>query len=222
MGRVGSVSVRKALHQKGVMAHHVHHLFCSNGEPGFGGPRWDELSTNVLDLTKTIKIITLIRDPVYRSLSSWLIQKKVPEMESWSLEQARQIFLREQRLKYTLSWFDKELSVLLGLDSLALLRSKPLKHKKHYRFVRDQYDVLVLRTSHLDKKAPVLSDFVGRNIEMVRHNVSANRPGFADQYSRLVEGISFSEELVKEVYSSKLVKAAFTDHEINEMESNWI
>jgi len=28
--------------------------------------------------------------------------------------------------------------------------------------------------------------------------------------------------LVKEVYSSKLVKAAFTDHEINEMESNWI
>jgi hypothetical protein len=223
MGRVGSVTTRKALSRKGVQALHVHHLFTpeGRGEPGFGGPRLAEVE-RWLDRSRQVKVVSLIRDPMYRSISSWLIQKKPEEMCLWSLEKARKLFLQENRLKYTLKWSDNELSRLLNMDVLAFLGSTSFRRIGHHRFHHGGYDVLIMRTDKLDNKSAPLSQIVGRTVEIKRENVSANRPRFAEEYARIVEGLVFSKDFVDEVYNSKLVLSSFTRDHIEEMKENWL
>lgn len=221
MGRVGSVAVRKALQRRNIESFHVHYLFYKNGEPGFGGPRWNE-AERMLDKTRPIKVITLIRDPMYRSISSWALQKKAVDLAGMSIEQARRSFLAENRMWYTLKWFDNELSKLVGLSFLGYLNSTSFRLKKWDLSVHKNVEVLALRTSHLDYRSAEISQFVRMPVQVERQNVSMDRPGFAEEYERILSGLKFSKDFVEEVYSSSLVKSSFNENEIAEMKENWL
>jgi hypothetical protein len=183
-----------------------------------GGDRWT--------------VITLIRDPVARNVSSFFqnlflffgydwagqLLSKSPDTVVADLERlflgsyARERWWALGKDANPLTWFDDELRTVFGVDVLAEPFPTDIGFKIHEG---PRARVLLIRLEDLDRCAPeAIQAFLGlRAFEPQRRNVASGKP-YASLYRRFVESIDLPTEYVDRLYGSRVARHFYTEREL--------
>jgi len=189
MSEVGSSTVSASLHSVGTKNIHVHFI----GEQWAEAAQYHrrrgggELPQNLylgrvlrywLKLrVAPVKVITLVRDPVARKISSaFQLRRYNPGLSSDDVEAAKQ-WLREnidfdERPPYESAWFDREIKTVFDVD----VYDYPFNPEKGYtRIQTSRVDLLILRLEDLSALIPTaVSDFVDAPLTVKRDNVRSD------------------------------------------------
>lgn len=179
----------------------------------------------------SLKVVTLVRDPVARNLSGLF---EVLDLElDYGLEEKLRTRGREETLrevselffeKYPghdvpLTFFDTELRRSLGVD----VYETPFPKEQGYQiYRRGNIEVLLLRMEDLqDRAVEAFNRFLGiTNFRLVNSNVGA-RKGYADAYRGLLESIRLPAAYLDKMYDSKYATHFYTPGEIEAFRGKW-
>jgi len=230
MSKVGSSTVSTSLRNAGVGNLHVH----------FIGEHWskaaehhrergDELPQNLyrgwalrywLRLRRTqVKVITLVRDPVARKLSSaFQLRRYNPDLSLDDASAAKQ-WLQENvdfngSPPYESVWFDREIKAVFDID----VYDHSFDPEKGYtRIQTPRADILVLRLEDLDDLIPsVVSDFVDAPLTVERANTRSD-----DTYQTIKRTFALPTSTLERVYSQRMVQHFYADREIEAFIDSW-
>lgn len=235
LGKVGSSTIYDTLKSviPHVDIHHIHFLsddylnkILTNSNSYFH--KHVELGRSVLDHisknpNKRIKIITLVRDPVQRQISSLFQVWKGKFGERDLNEVAINEMVNDVKStmgKYQLEWFDKEFNAFTGID----IYDHKIDQKRNYlRFQENGFDVLVLKLEHLNTSfRPAFKDLLNTDIDELSHaNLSKNKVSY-NRHKELERKIRFEEHELDEVYSSKYARHFYSSVELSAFKDRWL
>ncbi len=184
--------------------------------------------------TGDLKIITLLRDPVARSISAFFhfMEYTFPEFEmERKLEELSTEALVEALMPYfwkrfqwdrhrPRDWFTQELQGVLGFDVLA----HPYPRERDYAVLRQPgLEVLVIKLEHLTRCAePALREFLGLP-EVPLHNTNeATGRSYYAAYQAFQNAVKIPADLLDETYGSPYVRHFYSDAEIAGFRSRWL
>jgi hypothetical protein len=230
MSKVGSSTVSTSLRNAGIRNLHVH----------FVGEHWsksaqhhrergDELPQNLYRgwvlrhwlrvRTTQVKVITLVRDPVARKLSSaFQLRRYNPDLSVDDASAAKR-WLREnidfdESPPYESVWFDREIKAVFDID----VYKYPFDPEKGYtRIQTPQADILVLRLEDLDALIPsAVSDFVGAQLTVERTNTRSD-----DTYQTIKRTFTLPPSTLEQIYSQRMTQHFYSDREIEAFIDSW-
>lgn len=218
-GKVGSTEVVDALLREGLSVVHTHHM-CF---------RPDEVTeTAVLKRAEDFfkkqikaegcKIITLVREPIARALSSFMRRFTSNMYLSHHIDSGRS--LAANAVEYIVDaldtnfefiWFDKELKEMTGID----IYQYPFDKEKGYARIKEgNIDILAMTAEKLDENAEVIGEFVGKHdIKLKRVNI-----GNEKHYKYIYEGLRKDIRLPARVIESQYKNNPLLDHFYTEEE----
>jgi hypothetical protein len=178
----------------------------------------------------TLKIISLVRDPVSRNLSSFFanLDMYIPdcaarfERRAIDVEEIRERYLNDfHEHSYPLEWFDREVQSTFGIDVFSqddLLA----RERTAFLYRRDHVDLLVLRVEDLDTVAvPALQKFLGlRSVTLEKAN-EARHKDYDDVYRMVKDRFWLPGDYLERMYTSKLATRFYTESEIHAFRSKW-
>lgn len=248
MGKVGSSTLTRALKSScdDLMVHQVHTLTDSGTarlESIFrrswpdGNPRhlWvSEFIRQQLDARSSHrpwKVITLVRDPIARNISSFF---EIAQLEfdcdlsslidtgdeEYVSAQVRHLFLNlfDQHDR-PLEWFNRELRPIFGFDVF----SRPFPHRTGWaRYEEPEVDLLVLRLEDLDRMvAPALKTFLGLSeLRLTAANTTSSKRS-APVYGAFLRYARLPEWYIDHMYSSDYAQHFYTDAERDAFAARW-
>ncbi len=240
MGKVGSSSVRDALQAtEGVRVFQTHWCTEENLSHRAGvvherkrvsnryGDRTQAgimLRERLIETNAASKIVTLVRDPMARNVSSYFQHLD----EIWGLRRAHKRVGMDKLLAgfidvfehdEPLTWFQTEIHATIGLNLLA----EPFDRDRRWSLLDSgPWSTLVLRTDLPDHgKCDALAALLGRPVSMTpRANVGRDKK-YADQYKAFKQRLRVPESLVSRLYDSDVTRHFFRDDEIAKMRAAW-
>ena len=250
MGRVGSMSVFSAIrtaHQDislNIPIYHNHYI--SNYEKIFERARQDleypdlaiedinqidsivrEELISQMETAQPLKIISLVRDPVARNISTFFyaLPQFIPhwkEKETQQLLSAGElnaIFESKRHFIQTaLNWFDEQIKDAVGLDVYAV----PFDKTRGWQIYKQGLiELLVLRMEDLQRTGEdALRKFLNLpHLKMVKVNTGEEREAY-ELYRRFLTH-PVSQEYLEMTYSAKLARHFYTDKEIKRFVHRW-
>ena len=230
MGHVASVAVYETLKalDLGVGVYHKHRLV--NAVLDHPGPSWQRQLRRHLDDPQPgapWHVVTLVRDPVARNLSSFFhnLGKTTypayrPEFErgiNLTAEELRAHFVAhaDYEIDFAENWFDHEICHLFDVDVF----SESFPHDAGFSVITgDRARVLVLRMEALAQSLPIaIEAFLGiPDVQLL----SANR-NRSETYRGFLEQATLPEDYVDRVYSSKLARHFYTPDELASFKVRW-
>ena len=180
--------------------------------------------------TRRLKIITLVRDPISRLVSSLY---EVPELmdadvktDSGTIDPVKSIEFLERRLaepgglEYEYTWFDKELKSVFGIDVFA----DPFPKEQGWRTINDnEVEVLMMRLEDLSRVGPrVIADFLDLQgpLDLISGRVRSHSVSGAS-YADVRQSLSISRHVTEQVYGSEFVRHFYSDDMIDEFMDRW-
>ncbi len=231
MGKVGSAGVYLSLQRRKPYAAVFHVHFLSKNWLQDRLPKEHEsfhsnisLGNDILkhirkNPNKRIKIITLVREPVIRSISdlfqNWKhLYDDIQEVDNETLQE----HVETTNYEYALEWFDSEFNEYLDLDVYSL----PFDREKGYEIYNlDKCDILCMKLEALNKVGnQAMQEFLGEEFKLTSSNISSQKPT-KDQYSYLKDHVKISIDKLNEVYGSKFVQHFYTSEEIADFKKRW-
>lgn len=251
MGKVGSSSIVKSLKDSNVIndVYHIHDLNDDTLKRDeeiykrqFGVTRlfpyhlWQaQFVKRILNRekgSKIWKIVSLVRDPVARNISTFFQTLRLEHSIGYHedpeglvperLNELFRVFLEDvENHDYPLKWFDAELNANFGVDVYA----KEFIPHEGYQIYKDNAErvhVLVMRLEDLDRIGHIaLSEFVGNNkIILCRKNVGATK-AYKKSYQHFLDEIKLPISYVEEMYSSRYMKHFYAEQEICKLRQRW-
>ncbi|MBD3338141.1 MAG: hypothetical protein GF353_03470 [Candidatus Lokiarchaeota archaeon] len=249
MGKVGSSTLQNSLNAINLnrTIHHVHTLTKENLD------NLDKVLKNSFHLTKSIPghyvrgrcllkqinadpgkkwtIITLVRDPIARNISSFFqdINHRFPEFnypqkvktlnQDELVSELIKLYLEKHDHEKPLWWFDKELKQTFGID----VYSTPFPKVKGYKIYGGQRaEVLLIRLENLSQcKNKAFKEFLNiDNFELINVNL-AEQKDYSEIYDKFKSSICFPKSYIETFYNSKFVKHLYTQKEIRDFELKW-
>ena len=232
MGKVASSSVAAAIEGAGLLCHDIHTLnsdyikgvakkYLDHGE---FPPRhicvsmaWRE--RDILNIRKCL-YISLVRDPIARNLSAFFENHKafLEGCNFSDLPSARKVldnFINSYPHQLPSRWFDREYRTYLGID---VYKSD---FDKSALFMAT--DGLIIFRVDLDdrKKSEVLSNALGRNLKIGRHN-DGSRKVYADLYKAVSKLARFTPDFVDDMYGTPFVQHFWSADELRSLKSFWL
>lgn len=231
MGKVGSTTVYNTLKKKKPYADIFHAHFLSQNWLEVILPKRNRLfhrnikiGKNILSFIKNnpqkkIKVITLVREPVIRSLSDLFQNWKTTfeDIENVDIKEL-QSHIEKVNYDYTLNWFDTEFFEYLNID----IYKQGFNTQKGYEIYSfDNLEILCLKLESLNKIGRVaFNEFLGEDIVLDTANKSSDKKG-KEQYEHLKQVISINKEILSELYTSKYVTHFYSPTEINSFIKKW-
>ncbi len=247
MGKVGSTSITRMLKQSSVKNPVFHlHWFSDQGlsraekiKQSSHDPRFSlhlkrcKLLRSKFDsgAINKLKVITLVRDPIAREISSFF--QNLELTNTHLIDQQNQlktdvaVKLIEKKITcnlldihYCLNWFDQEFNPALCLN----IYDYPFNQQKGYSIISmDNIDVLVLKLEKLDScYGQALEEFL--DIQLSGPSIKANR-GDQKKYSHEREMIKkylqLSPEACQNIYSTRFVKHFYSQDERDTFIARW-
>jgi hypothetical protein len=186
-----------------------------------------------IDKTKDAqwKIITLVREPVIRDISSLFenLELLYPDLidENGDMKKSDAIEFLQKRLmnydestSYTCKWFDREIKSVFSIDVYAY----PFNHHDGFTIIHDKgVEVLVLRLEDLDKSFNnALIKFLDLEspIKMLKSNVGENKK-YAVAYRHVLENITLPKSVCAKIYSSKYARHFYSENMRNQFIQKW-
>ena len=178
-----------------------------------------------------LKVITLVRDPVAKNVSSFFqnleylfgfsVHKQVRKNGIESiLKDLDSLFLEKfTRHDIPLRWFDSEVKTVFNIDVFAT----PFMIEKGYQIYESECaDVLLLKLEVLDKVLEeAFSQFLGiKRFKLKAENVGDDKK-YAQVYKSFKKAISLPEDYLDKMYSSKYARHFYSDEEIASFRSKW-
>lgn len=237
MGKVGSSSIAKALEaQPYLEVYQIHQLNADNiahstahhVSKGLKVPKHLAVSRHVIDNILTghrpVSLITLVRDPVARNISSFfqnLYLHGVKErVNSRPPEELIETFYTSYNHEIPLKWFDVQVKEPLGIDVF----TQPFPMEMGFlRIKTDKLDMLILRSETPDpRKQAALQDFLGlKDLDMATENVSSNKKQYGRAFKAFLDQVCFPADYVSKMYQSKYAAHFYTALERDLLAAKW-
>ena len=178
------------------------------------------------------KVITLVRDPIARNISSFFgdlntrhfYLDPLTMLNSDDVEDATGVlinaFIKNHDHLKPLNWFDMELNKVLRMD----IYSKPFDKEKGFEiYENDSCSALVIKLERLNQCAKqafsqflLLSDF-----QLISKNIS-NDKNYGKLYRTVSQSIKIPNDYIDVMYNSKLVQHVYTENEIIQFKNKWL
>jgi len=235
MAKVGSSAVVEALHARGLPVFHVHrmnreHLERMRAERAALGwfippvPPHDRLGLRLRDGVvargRPAKVITLVRDPIARNLSSYFehldaIWNRPAAYASVPIDELHRGFVERFRHDEPLTWFDDELRAVFGIDVYA----HPFPASGHLRVE----DLLIVK-SELDDaaKCVAIGDFLGiRDLSLHAVNVT-ERKAKGEVYRQFISTLRLAPAYVEHMLDARYTRHFYNDAEREAMRRRYL
>lgn len=183
-----------------------------------------------LETGETWKVVTLVRDPVARNLSSFfqvlhsqyadLYQDLRLDPSSDSLiPRLIDAFFTRFPHEEPLRWFDNELNAVLGFDTY---HEEFPRHRGYAIHRTGLVDVLTLRVEDLDRcAADAFNEFLEMDgFELLRANEGEDKL-YGEAYKRVSKVIEFPNEYLDQMYTSRYVTHFYSAEEIAGFRGRW-
>ena len=222
MGKVGSTSIARALGSvKGIS------VFTSHFMNDDAHPRSRVLYKHLIEPKKPLKIISLVRDPMSKNVSSFFqnYEKNTGRPYSpsdLSLEALSDLFFnRYQHHRSPLTWFDDYIKRYTNIDVYS--QQFPVAAKA-YTLNRDNVDLLVMRCDLADEqKARQIERFLGlvpNSFAVTSQNVG-DRKDYSETYKAFKAHIQLPDDYLEEMAQSQYFQHFYTDNEIDRAIIKW-
>lgn len=177
------------------------------------------------------RVITGTREPISHAVSQFfqMVDRRYPEVfdeagrirEEKALDHLKEkVRSFDERTNFVCTWFDRELKSVFGVD----LYEEPFDHEAGYRIVeRSEVKVLAYRLEDLSGCfAEAMQEFfeLEAPLEPVRANVSEDKD-YHMAYKRIKQQLSFDEEVLARIYSSRYVQHFYEEEMIERFKQRW-
>ena len=166
------------------------------------------------------RVIALTRDPVARRLSSVFQGPDRARVDLGDVEALRRhVAERVERMAAGgggFAWFEDELGATFGVDPAAGFDAEA----GFGRLAGRGADVIVLKMEALDRLAPVISEFVGRDLALRRRN-ERGATEHAERYRAARDGLRFPAATLTALYDHPLARAFYTEAERRAFRDRW-
>lgn len=243
MGKVASQSVARSLDVNGVFNYQLHHLSSpamAQAEQVYGD-NWDPRRGGATHLWRSQwvrrqiarhpqdrwKIITIVRDPVARNVSSFfqvadiqlgLDLSRVSPIEA--ADQLGHVFLHRYRdHDVPLRWLDEELRAVFDVD----VYSCPFSRTQGFaRYSSERADVLLLRYDDLTEVFDLaVSEFLAVPATLAVTVNTAATKSYADVYAATKHELVLPADYLNRMYDSSYARHFWDSPEIAAMRSRW-
>ncbi|WP_167714334.1 putative capsular polysaccharide synthesis family protein [Vibrio breoganii] len=216
MGKVGSTSLEMNLKN----SLHFHSLY--NNSPCF--PHFQQKNNTIvkklyatlnlflirllIKRRKTIKIITLVRDPMHRDISMffqdlpfwvsrYILSDKV-DTRGEGFDFLSDAFHTSYDIDYGLKWFDKELKRFSGFDVY--------DHEFNVDgdiIKVDKFEILILKMESMNDHRELINKFLGEEADLVSTN-RGEKKWYGPVYKNFKDNVILDSGYIEKVTSSKL------------------
>lgn len=171
----------------------------------------------------SLNIISTIREPIGRNVSEFfqLYDKYTDskyEKSLLTLEQLKELFITNVDHDIPLTWFDKNIKDLFGIDVYA----SPFPSSGHISFSRKNINLLIMRFDLDDSiKQELIRDFINfPEYKLKRENVSSNKI-YYKTYKEFTNKVKLPENYIEKMCNSKYTRHFFPENEINTIKEKW-
>ena len=180
MGKVGSTTLRASMDNIGIKSYHVHSF---------------RYLSSYIPNANQIKIITLVREPVSRTLSAIFQNPADFPNYDMSFDSIISRHLMEGRLLF--DWFDHELKEYFGIDIYA----HPFDKEKGYSIIKQgNVEVLAMKLEKLNSLEQVISEFIGApQFKLINANIG-NDKHYKYLYKNVKDAIIIPREIFDMYY----------------------
>lgn len=237
MGKVGSTSVASSFptpgHRVAVQTHHLHRPrieVAKQWSRDRGLPvrahffHADAVARRVVDKGRPFKLITLVREPVGRSVSNFFHNFErfvgVPLAESThSVEELTEILVEHEKQLDESRWFQREFEPALGVD----LYDHPFPHADGTQVVPSRGgEVLVLRLETPDAvKEAAIAAFLGESdFTLATANVGADKD-YGEGYKAFRASAALPADFLDRKLSSVYARHFYSEAERDDIHRRW-
>lgn len=230
MAKVGSSAVVGALTGSRLPVFHVHRMNAGHLEQlrarraALGWrippiPAHDrlglELYHRVIAPRRAARVITLVRNPIARNLSSYFehldfIWNTANAHEAVPLDELCAGFFERYTHEEPLTWFDDELQPVLGVDVYA----EPFPAAGHVTVRGGPFDVLVLKSEAADEvKRAALSEHLGVDVAPLRRTNTTEETAKGKVYREFVRRVRLTPAYVDELLNARYTRLFYSDSE---------
>jgi hypothetical protein len=238
MAKVGSSSVVAALQATRLPVFHVHRMDAGHLRkmrehrralewliPPV--PAHDDLGLRLreelIDRAGRAAIVTLVREPIARNISSYfehldIIWNRPNAHESVSLELLLEGFRRRYTHEEPLTWFDDEMLPVTGIDVYA----HPFPASGHLVVRREKIDLLMMKSELPDgTKAETLSQFLGmRGLALAPANrTSVKTKGLV--YRQFLDALQLDDAYVEQMLENRFARHFYTSAELDSLKRRY-
>ena len=238
MGKVASSTVADSLVRTGRFpVFQIHSLNPDNIDQmlnerrakGWCLPQVGDLNSNFFDRFikpgYSVKIITLVREPISRNISAYfqnldVIWQTTNAHEKIGLDGLIKGFLDRYPHSEPLTWFDKEFRIVLGID----IYEYKFDHNLNYlQIKKDPYEILVLKCDMDDAmKENIIEKFLGlKDFSLVPQNISAQK-SYSVVYQNFVNEIRLPKSYIDQMLDSKYAQHFFSPEEVYNLRHKWL
>lgn len=219
MGKVGSSSVYRSLtgQYAGVVGHS--HVFCA----GHHRPLVRRLYEHVMIKSQPLKVISLTREPVGRNVSAFFQNFErftgVPFIQSeFSIEELRDIFLKNYDHEIPLTWFDNNILSNFGIDVF----STPFPVNGIGRYQNRNVELLVMRLGITDEeKIAAIQEFLELDrFELININLGAKK-FYSQAYRDFAGSIKLPLDYLDQMYSSNYFRHFYSEDRRRALIERW-
>lgn len=247
-GKVGSSSIAGSLTALGIRNIHIHYFHpWMNGISPCDSRGYLDKIHQIMKEKKKIKIITLVRDPLARDIStifqslsdpsrdmyhglSWkladgvieILQRGCDGLTDADINDLGAGLLKEKNFArnrpWLFSWFDLELKEIFGID----IYTYPFDKEKGFSVIRQgNVECMVIKLEKMNLCTQALADFLGiQEFPLLRENIGSSKP-YSFLYDKCKKALSIPEELINFYYDSESVCHFYKEEEVSFFKKKW-
>jgi hypothetical protein len=194
-------------------------------ESHFVRARW----STFLEKFGTPRIISLVRDPVARNLSSFFysIDDFLPNAvrrfstREITIEDIADAYLhRFREHDFPMNWLVTELQ---GFTALDLLSSEFDQQKGYGIYKTDRCELLLIKLESLSHAlAPALHKFLGVDNIVIAESNSASELSYFETYAKFKDNLPLPVDYINQYYDNPIFRHFYSDDEIRQFRDTWL
>lgn len=212
-GKVGSSSLYKSLKCYGKYVLHSHVLT---------GMEYGEDNLRKLLEQKSVKIISLVREPIARQIS--VMWQNIVSVNRYSAQvdfrEIEQYYFKKGFENDEFEWFSRQLEMVFGIN----IYEHPFDKEKGYSIIQNNnIEILLMKTERLSELEKVISMFLDMpEFTLENTNVSKEKP-YRYAYRDFLKGFSLSETELRHIYFDNwYIRFFYTDSELETFYLRWL
>ena len=235
MGKVGTLTICNSLERIGVRHVHPHSLRYTR--PGIHFLKIQlsviqKIKYGIMTLLKRLKvavwkilkrdivIVTGVRDPYTRNISSFFEQIHYLGGldKNLSIEDVKHLFESVCEFDAPLNWFDSEIFHVTGVN----IFEYPFDKERGYAVIKKgKYKIFIYRLDRLDGLKDQLSEFIGyKNFTIESTNIS-EKGEYSDLMNKFKVEYKYSDVISKKYSQSRFMRHFFSNEEIRSFAMRW-
>lgn len=228
-GKVGSFSIYQSLKKVGITCSHIHRIVDADGYNSLFYKKYADLFKlwkGKIEKGSCTKIITMVREPIMRSVSSafqgiysnCIENMKINENLSQNIIDRIRNDANYGKSGYMLEWFYDELEKATGID----IYQHDFDKEKGYGLIRkNNIEILVLSMEKMNLNADVIKKFVDdermNSFKLLRENVG-NQKNYRYLYEGVKSTLKVPDEILDFYYQkNEKLKHFYTETDIDKM-----